>query len=188
MCGPVAQGIYPRIPDTRVQAEAVVQYRVDEQCFTGHWAHFTSKQCQANTFKCFSRENTNIWRFVYIKQSILRESSPWLCIGIYFGRAWRQLDQKSLPALGKEVFWMESATLSNIKIQNVKLVKKTFRSEFKLFKGYISDIKLIKFSVKLFNDHARAFQSQQCKCASLSLARAMQKKLHGCVPCWWTVG
>lgn len=49
------------------------------------------------------------------------------------------------------------------------------------FKGYAIDIKLIKFSAKLFNDHA--FHSQQCKCASLSLTREMQKKLHGCVPC-----
>lgn len=32
MCGPSAQGTYPRIPDTRVQAEAVVQFRVGKQC------------------------------------------------------------------------------------------------------------------------------------------------------------
>lgn len=32
MCGPSAQGTHPRIPDTRVHAEAVVQRRVDKQC------------------------------------------------------------------------------------------------------------------------------------------------------------
>lgn len=32
MCGPSTQGTDLKIPDTRVQAEAVVQCRVDKQC------------------------------------------------------------------------------------------------------------------------------------------------------------
>lgn len=60
MCGPSAQGTYPRIPDTRVQAEAVVQCRVDKQC--SHWpllTHSTSKQHQAKYFagRCRKRKH-----------------------------------------------------------------------------------------------------------------------------------
>lgn len=61
MCGLPAQGTYPGIPDTRVQAEAVVQRRVDKQCsYRPPGTHSISKQWQVNYFAGEQQKQTRI--------------------------------------------------------------------------------------------------------------------------------
>ena len=51
MCGPPAQGTYPTIPDTRVQAEAVVWRSADKQGpLAGHWA--CSRPATTHSLNC----------------------------------------------------------------------------------------------------------------------------------------
>lgn len=192
MCGPLAQGIYPRIPDTRVQAEAVVQCRVDKQCIVGHWAHFASQQCQAKSFfkVFFLKANTNRERFVHTKKSVLNGNLTWFCIRIYnwvFLVEFKSKQTKRLCQLLARNYLIKRGNIFKSQEKSTtRFLSTHYISHASFHEGYIGVIKSVKFNVKYFNDCARLFKSQQCKCASLSFTEEMQWKLQGCVPCWRT--